>query len=147
MDRRGFLKGLCGLAGLAGLATVIGLGGIARLTPDRRPFDPLTATLDEQLADLADPRFAAYANGQQLQTLWTTLTEQGIISTSDGIKHEKILTLAQQERPRLYQGFYYTAAELDLYALAYLAQQPHHTGRARSGHELSHDLEPWGRLP
>lgn len=147
MDRRGFLKGLCGLTGLAGLATIIGLGGMAGLTPDRRRFDPLTATLDEQLADLADPQFAAYAKGQELQTLWTTLTDQGVISTSDGIKHEKILTLAQQESPKLYQGFYYTPAELDLYALAYLAHQPQNAGQARSGSGLSHGREPRGRLP
>lgn len=107
MDRRTFL------VGLGSAAAWLSVGGCT--------WPMLETPLHTQLAMLADPRFREYAESQSLPALYSAMKTKGIISVRHGIRHDKLMTLARQEPLIVYQGFYYTQTELDLYALAYLS--------------------------
>ena len=114
MDRRIFLLGI-------GASVVsFSLGGCAWHSQQSYHTAGYSASLKAQLADLADPRFLEYAQNLSVQTLYTKLELNGVISATEGINYKKLSTLARQEPMVIYQGFYYTQTELDLYALAHL---------------------------
>ena len=115
MHRRMFLTGL------GALAALVSLGGFARLNPAPSSGVSLSPLLKSQLGDLADPRFEEYAKRQEQPELFTSLIQRGIISNQDGVMHETVAALAQEEPIRSYKGFYYTQTELSLYALALLS--------------------------
>lgn len=117
MDRRGFLKRLAGFGLLSGLL------GVFKPAAGAVNFILTPEPLKGQLLALADPKFAHYARGKTVQGVMLLLLEKGAISPEQGIRHDIVAALAQQEPQLLYQGFFYTATELDLYALAYLASQ------------------------
>ena len=119
MDRRSLLTSL------TALAAWLSLGGCARLVAGRqargkRDQTDAAAALNDQLAELADPHFRDYSTGKSVPELQSALARKGVISSGRGIDHERLTTLARQEPLRLYQGYFYTQTELDLYALAYL---------------------------
>lgn len=116
MDRRTLLVGLSTAAAWLSLSACAGAGLNGRAPAS----GTLAAPLSEQLAGLADPLFREYSAGRSLDGLITALAQKGVISTRQGINHEKLLQLAREEPLMIYKGFYYTRSELDLYALAYL---------------------------
>lgn len=117
MDRRGFLKRL------AGFGLLSGLFGMVKPAAGTVNFILVPNPLKGQLLALADPKFAPYARSKTLQGLTHLLLDKGVLSVEQGVRHDIVAALAQQEPQLLYQGFFYTPTELDLYALAYLASQ------------------------
>lgn len=79
--------------------------------------------MQSQLLVIADERFGDYAASRGEPELFSSLTGKGIISVRDGVQHEKLAALAQEEPLVEYQGFYYTQTELELYALAFLVSR------------------------
>ncbi len=57
--------------------------------------------------------------------LLSEMMHKGVISTFQGINHNKLISLARHEPLFIYKGFYYTQTELELYALAYLHKDQH----------------------
>ena len=113
------------LTSLTALAAWLSLGGCARLVAGgqargRRDQTDAAAALNDQLAELFAPHFRDYSKGKSVPELQSALARKGVISSGRGIDHKRLAKLARQEPLTLYQGYFYTQTELDLYALAYL---------------------------
>lgn len=120
MDRRTLL------AGLSAAAAWLSVSGCARLALNHRhpESDDSATSLSKQLAEMADPLFRDYSVGRSMEVLLAEMIQKRVISTRQGIIHNRLISLARHEPLVVYKGFYYTQTELELYALAYLHKWP-----------------------
>ena len=108
MDRRTFAKILGG--GVLLLAGAFGGGAVAYRLFFRR--------LQGSICSIADQRFTAAADQYDLPSLVSTLLQKGVLSASGAFHAERIRALAATDPLVIYDDFYYTETELQVYALA-----------------------------
>lgn len=116
MDRRTLLTGLSTGAIWLGISSCVPMA-LNRLRPEN---GDITSPLGQQLAELANPLFHEYSATRSVDALHSEMVYKGVISPHHGIDHARVVSLARHDPLVVYQGFYYTQTELELYALAYL---------------------------
>lgn len=113
-DRRSFILQAGSMAAVAVLSGATALTGHALQAPQ------IPAAVVNELAEFAHPRFAQFATSTSPAALYASLSQKGVISAEGSLQREQLVALAQQENLIVYDSFYYTPSELELYSLAWL---------------------------
>lgn len=95
--------------------SLVGCGATELETPGDLP-----AALAANLGHLADSHYSDLAVAYDTDELYQALLAKEVVSETGEYYPEKVAQLAKGDRHTVYNGFYHTDTELELYSLAYL---------------------------
>jgi hypothetical protein len=114
MQRRKFIKSSLGLSISAAALTTAGCWN---------PFESKQERLTRLLSYVYDPSFKALAETKNAVILKRFLKLHKVITEDHYFDFDLIKERALTDELVVYNDFYYTATEVDIYCLAYLSQQ------------------------